>query len=248
MNQLNTLENAVDNIQSQINEIISLINLSGVVDRYSDIASEFVSPQDKDMVIVLNDETNDDKRTIYIYSTSNQDWQYAGEFNPTVRDFGVNPLNLLTETTNILPEQRVSEDILRKSAFENLDVLSQFEEEYDNLYYKDQIVGDSNSGDMNSQVYDENGNGVVDNSEKLGGQLPDYYANALALNNKVDKIEGKVLSENNFGTTEQNKLNNILLSGANKVEASDINGNILIDNQETVVAIFPEPSGFIIEF
>ncbi len=31
-------------------------------------------------------------------------------------------------------------------------------------------------GDMKKNVYDTNNNGIVDNSEKLGGQLPSYYA------------------------------------------------------------------------
>ena len=35
------------------------------------------------------------------------------------------------------------------------------------------------SGDMLKSVYDTNNNGVVDNSEKLGGQLPEYYENTI---------------------------------------------------------------------
>lgn len=37
------------------------------------------------------------------------------------------------------------------------------------------------TGDMRKSVYDQNENGVVDDSEKLGGQLPSYYATATNL-------------------------------------------------------------------
>lgn len=37
-------------------------------------------------------------------------------------------------------------------------------------------------GDMTKKVYDTNGNGIVDNAEQLGGQLPEYYAKAEDLN------------------------------------------------------------------
>jgi hypothetical protein len=40
---------------------------------------------------------------------------------------------------------------------------------------KDDIANAGN-GDMLKSVYDTNSNGVVDDAEKLGGQLPDYYA------------------------------------------------------------------------
>ena len=33
-------------------------------------------------------------------------------------------------------------------------------------------------GDMTKKVYDTNGNGIVDDAERLGGQLPEYYATA----------------------------------------------------------------------
>lgn len=38
--------------------------------------------------------------------------------------------------------------------------------------------GGDGSGDMSMSVYDTNGNGVVDDSEKLGGKTPDQYASA----------------------------------------------------------------------
>lgn len=43
-------------------------------------------------------------------------------------------------------------------------------------------------GDMLKSVYDINGDGVVDNAEKLGGQLPSYYAKAADIPTKVSQL------------------------------------------------------------
>lgn len=42
-------------------------------------------------------------------------------------------------------------------------------------------IGSAGYGDMVKAVYDTNGDGIVDNAEKLGGQLPSYYAKASDL-------------------------------------------------------------------
>ena len=42
--------------------------------------------------------------------------------------------------------------------------------------YVDNAVSQAGGGDMRKSVYDTSGTGVVDNAEKLGGQLPSYYA------------------------------------------------------------------------
>lgn len=45
-------------------------------------------------------------------------------------------------------------------------------------YWAKQAQSGAQSGDMQKSIYDTDDNGVVDNSEKLGGQLPEYYAPA----------------------------------------------------------------------
>lgn len=48
-------------------------------------------------------------------------------------------------------------------------------------------------GDMMKASYDINGDGVVDDSERLGGQLPAFYATADHLHpDKADLVDGKV--------------------------------------------------------
>ena len=57
--------------------------------------------------------------------------------------------------------------------------------------------------------------------------------------NKVDKEDGKGLSEEDFTTELKNKLDGIS-EGANKTTASDTNGNIKIDGTE--VTVYTEPA------
>lgn len=51
-------------------------------------------------------------------------------------------------------------------------------QEGDSTYQYVNLKGDGGTGDMQKATYDTNSNGIVDNSEKLGGQLPSYYAKA----------------------------------------------------------------------
>lgn len=64
-----------------------------------------------------------------------------------------------------------------------------------------------------------------------------------AIGNKVDKVEGKGLSANDFTDALLNKLNEIA-EGATKTEASDTNGNIKINGVETKVYNHPTGAGF----
>lgn len=50
------------------------------------------------------------------------------------------------------------------------------------------------AADMMKSVYDTNGNGVVDNSEKLGGQPPEYYAKKQEYDNILTMVDTLDLS------------------------------------------------------
>lgn len=63
-------------------------------------------------------------------------------------------------------------------------------------------------------------------------------ANETAIGGKVDKVDGKGLSTNDYTTEEKTKLAGIA-TGANKVEASTTNGNMKIDGAETTVYTLP---------
>lgn len=63
--------------------------------------------------------------------------------------------------------------------------------------YVDDVVSEAGGGDMMKTVYDQNGDGIVDNAEKLGGQLPSYYAAAAALTERAPLLHSS--SGTNFG-------------------------------------------------
>lgn len=64
-------------------------------------------------------------------------------------------------------------------------------------------------GDMLKTTYDTNRNGIVDDAEKLGGQLPSYYAKKTDLDSKVNAVAGMGLSSNDFTDGEKEKLSGI---------------------------------------
>ena len=65
-------------------------------------------------------------------------------------------------------------------------------------YWAEQAKDSSQGGDMKKSVYDADGDGIVDDAEKLGGQLPSYYAKVADLNNKADKtyVDGQISTVN----------------------------------------------------
>lgn len=111
--ELNYMHGVTSNIQAQINAISSVGNFTGSVPTYADIATTFISPKSKDMVIVVADETHAGASTIYLYSTSV--WSYAGSFSATIRDFLVNPIDVISESTGMYSENRIDPAIARKT-------------------------------------------------------------------------------------------------------------------------------------
>lgn len=68
----------------------------------------------------------------------------------------------------------------------------------------------SNGEGMSAAIYDTNNNGVIDNSERLGGELPNYYVNTSAdqqisgVKTFSDNVIVDNISYNGFGTTSWN--------------------------------------------
>ena len=71
-------------------------------------------------------------------------------------------------------------------------------------YWAEQARDSSQGGDMKKSVYDADGDGIVDDAEKLGGQLPSYYAKATDLQNKTDKtyVDGQISTVNTLIATK----------------------------------------------
>ncbi len=77
------------------------------------------------------------------------------------------------------------EDILTSTSSTNALSANKGRELNEKIKAINDSMADLGGGDMVRSVYDVNGNGVVDDAEKLGGQTPDYYARASDLNNYV---------------------------------------------------------------
>ena len=58
--------------------------------------------------------------------------------------------------------------------------------------YVDDIAMKAGTGDMLTSVYDMNGNGIVDNAEKLGGYAPSYFASQAFVNSEISKLENQL--------------------------------------------------------
>ena len=102
--ELNTLVGAKSNLQQQIDNLSSVGNFVGAVDNYADL-STIVDPAASSMAIVLEDVNHGGKSTIYIYDGTA--WVYVGEFKAgEIRNFTTDPINLVTETTGVLPKTR----------------------------------------------------------------------------------------------------------------------------------------------
>lgn len=122
------------------------------------------------------------------------------------------------------------------ASFKTIDSIPTVEDAEDNVLY---LV-------MNSQTQHYDIYAKIDTEVVLLDDttvdLSDYVKTAdidTALANKVDIIEGKGLSSNDFTTDEKNKLTDIA-ANATKVESSTTNGNVKINGAEVVIYAEPD--------
>ena len=184
LTELNYLLGVTSNVQSQINNLSSAFHLEGQKNTKAELDA-ITGMTVGQAYIVVSDESNGNVRDWYVYSSAG--WVNMGVTNATERDFSTNPLNLLTETTGTLPQSKVDLSGIAKST--------------DLTNY------------LAKSTYDSDNNGKVDDSDKLGGQLPSYYAKSTDLDNKVDKITGKGLSTNDYSNSDKTKVDLISTSG-----------------------------------
>lgn len=78
-------------------------------------------------------------------------------------------------------------------------------------------------GDMLRVVYDTNNSGVVDDAERLGGQLPEYYANSQDLENLKNEVE-ETISGGVYSKTETDNI----VTNINTQIANIINGTTTV--------------------
>lgn len=114
ISELNSLTGATGNIQTQIDALSNITNFRGSVDTHANL-STIVTPEDKDMVFVLTDETMSGVTSIYIYDGS--DWVYVGTFDVELRNFLSDPISLANEVTGVLDESLIDPDLIRRTDF-----------------------------------------------------------------------------------------------------------------------------------
>lgn len=76
------------------------------------------------------------------------------------------------------------------------DITTAFGGVYTKEQVKEYVAGimvEAGTGDMVKAVYDTDDDGTVDNAAKLGGQTPDYYATAEAVNELTQSISAIVV-------------------------------------------------------
>lgn len=97
--------------------------------------------------------------------------------------------------------------------------------------YVDDSVSAAGGGDMLKSVYDTNGDGVVDDAEKLGGQLPSYYATKAEVDTKPPKSHTSTATTYGAGSTTA--YGHVKL--ANNLTTTTITGMALAANQGKVL-------------
>lgn len=90
----------------------------------------------------------------------------------------------------------------------------------------DYAWSDSGIGDMQKSVYDTNDNGIVDDSERFGGEFPSYYATSADLSLKENYLglpvsDGQILSTSGSGIRYWIDYNNGDVTGP--ISAVDLN-------------------------
>ena len=111
--ELNSLHGITGNIQEKLNSLAGIISLKdNHKATYADLNITTGMIQG-DSYIVDADETQGGEQTWYTYN--NKKWVCLGVISASTRDFLVNPLNVITESTGIYKEPRIDPLIARKS-------------------------------------------------------------------------------------------------------------------------------------
>lgn len=108
---INLLAGIKSNVQEQINTLTSIANFTQTVPTYADML--LITGNEKDMVIITADETHGNITTIYV--NDGNEFKYVSPFTANIRDFSINPINILSESTGIYSEDRIDPLIARKS-------------------------------------------------------------------------------------------------------------------------------------
>ena len=131
--QLNYVQGAKSNLQGQIDSITSIANFTHTMPTKADMLL-ITNAKEKDMVIVSADEDNGGKTTVYVYNGTA--FEYVCDFNAEIRDFTINPLDIVGESIGILPDDRIPDTVARKTdivQLDNADLLATYDQTNNNI-------------------------------------------------------------------------------------------------------------------
>jgi hypothetical protein len=120
--ELNSLHSITEDIKDRLSSLSGTISLKDTHKAtYADL-SMTTGIKQGDAYIVDADETQGGEQTWYVFN--DKKWVCLGVISVSVRDFLVNPLNVVTESTGIYKESRIDPLIARKSDIPSIPNLS----------------------------------------------------------------------------------------------------------------------------
>lgn len=113
-----------------------------------------------------------------------------------------------------------------------------------------QYVQHMGGGDMVQSIYDRNGNGIVDDSEKFGGHLPSYFQGVsdAALKTAAKTIVGAInelfdRTPEALDTLEEIDANTLPGLPAGSLAVKELNGNFAYDENGDLVGYYKKSEG-----
>ena len=108
--ELNFIQGLSYNLVSKLDTLTNPLNFLGVYNTYAELEA-VADVVNGNVAIVVQDENNNSKQMTYIYSDT---WEAVSENTIELRDFSTEPINLESETTGILPINKVDTSTLAK--------------------------------------------------------------------------------------------------------------------------------------
>lgn len=166
--EINGLKTKIDSISSAGMRYTGTVADKATLDALTSVTSG-------DTKIVLADESQSGKRMTYIYNGTT--WEALGEFSVKIRDFTVQPIDLLSEVTGKLPQS-------------NMD-----------------LTGMAKTTDLDDYMrvvdFDSNRNGIVDKAETLQGltKTIDELNKTIGIDNILTTGEGIAIEKDTINNT-----------------------------------------------
>jgi hypothetical protein len=176
--ELNYLKGVTGNIQTQINSLSGSINLK---DTHKATYSALISTtgmQKGDAYIVDADENKAGAQTWYTWNGTS--WVFISAASVTARDFSLNPLDINTESTGILSENRIDSTIARKSDIPTISNL---------VLLETYTQSDSDIANAVSNIHSHSNKALLDSYNQTNSSI----ANAV---NQSHKHDNKIVLDN----------------------------------------------------